>query len=189
MANKTRPKGQTEALIGASPEYRLARLTDAFLRRVRVRAWKTVNGKKVKTYDWIKEAPTANSGVWGYGGDSIRVKLSGEWWPSSHCELFSDGGGSQLLHETEELQALRAKYPSADRHRHALPTHETIYELGHRVIFDDCVDRAEQERVASILRKYFPPRIDSVIVSRRVIKKPRVSKPSTASVARQETLW
>lgn len=173
MARTT--EGTVEPLSGNSPEYRLTRLTDAFNRRVQVRAWKTVGGKRVKTYGWVEEAPTLNT---SHTGDSITVKISGDWWPSSHCELFCPGNG-QLVHEPEDLQALRAKYPSPDRHRHALPTHETIYVLGHRVMFDDRVDRAEQERVASILRKYFPPRIDRIIVSRRIVKKPRFPKPST----------
>ena len=64
---------------------RLKKLEKLYFGKVLVEAFKWNNSLKeyVVTKGLIEEEPRGFSGVWGYGGDIVAVKINGDFWPSS----------------------------------------------------------------------------------------------------------
>ena len=65
---------------------RLRKLEKLYENHIEVEAYKPKLGPEneyLQTTGKIEEEPKAFSGVWGYGGDFIAIKINGDWWPSS----------------------------------------------------------------------------------------------------------
>lgn len=65
---------------------RLRELQKLYTKQAIVEAYEPKLGLEnlyLQTTGKIEEMPEAFSGVWGYEGDSIAVKINGDWWPSS----------------------------------------------------------------------------------------------------------
>ncbi len=69
------------------PSEKLARVVRLFEDGKTVSASKFIGPNTVTTSGTIEERPKAASGIWGYGGDSIAVKINGEYWPSGNVQM------------------------------------------------------------------------------------------------------
>jgi hypothetical protein len=67
-------------------EESLARLVTMFERKTLVTAEVFRYGKAESTVGVIQEMPKDYSGVWGYGGDRVAVRINNEWWPGAKVE-------------------------------------------------------------------------------------------------------
>lgn len=64
---------------------RLKRMEKLYFEKAQVEAFKWSGALRgyITTIGKIEEEPVGFSGVWGYGGDLIAVKINGDLWPSS----------------------------------------------------------------------------------------------------------
>jgi hypothetical protein len=70
---------------------KLEKVTGFFKNHVLVTARQHPFSDSDVTTGYIEEQPKDFSGVWGYGGDSISVKINGDKWPAGRVEAVVNG--------------------------------------------------------------------------------------------------
>ena len=75
------------------PKIRIMEMRRLYETRVLVEAYEECGGfSRSVSYirGYIKEKPEMASGVWGYGGDSIAIKISENYYPSGNVREVKD---------------------------------------------------------------------------------------------------